>query len=295
MSNTNNPVQLFSELLGGPLGDLISSVGQGIGDAQAALDQGALEQTLEIYDISKDENRTDEELKLLSLIREMGYHPTFYTIPETEVEAQISLSLDLKSEQSSPAAGYALSKYKINATPMNAGNVNRFGVQANAMAKLKFKIVPVPPPQNISEIRTVPDLSNFAWGDETKAMLQNLGFSYELRTLDGTLITDEGPMQGLSAWGQTPLPEIIVNTSKTTLIIQYSEIRAIPDLSGKNWNDETRGIIQNLGISYELRTPDGTLITDEATAEGFPVTGQTPGKGTFINTFNTVLKVTVTI
>ncbi len=295
MSNTNNPVQLFSELLGGPLGDLISSVGQGIGDAQAALDQGALQQTLEIYDISKDEDRTEEELKLLGMIREMGYQPTFYTIPETEVEAQISLSLDLKSEQSSPVGGYALSKYKINATPMNAGNVNRFGVQANAMAKLKFKIVPVPPPQNISEIRNVPDLSNFEWNDETKAMIQNLGFSYELRTPDGTLITDESLVEGLYPWTQTPLPETIANTSKTILTIRFSEIRVIPDLSGKNWNDETRGIIQNLGISYELKTPDGTTITDELTAEGFPVTGQTPASGTFINTQNTILKVTVTI
>lgn len=295
MSNPNNPVQLFSELLGGPLGDLISSVGQGVGDAQAALDQGALEQTLEIYDISKDEDRTNEELKLLGLIREMGYHPTFYTIPETEVEAQISLSLDLKSEQSSPAGGYAISKYKINATPMNAGNVNRFGVQANAMAKLKFKIVPVPPPQNISEIRNVPNLSNFEWNDETKAMLQNLGFSYELKTPDGVLITDQSLVEGLYAWTQTPLPNTIANTSKTTLTIRFSEICVIPALSGKNWNEETKGIIQNLGISYVLKTPDGTLITDETTAEGFPVTAQAPAKGTFINARNTVLNLTVTI
>ncbi|WP_300662572.1 hypothetical protein [Fluviicola sp.] len=296
MSNPNNPVQLFSELLSGPLGELISSVGQGVGDAQAALDQGALQQTLDIYDLSKDDERTEDELKLLSLIREMGYQPTFYTIPETEVEAQISLSLDLKSEQSSPVGGYALSKYKINATPLNAGNVNRFGLQSNAMAKLKFKIVPTPPPQNISEIRNVPDLSNLSWKEDTKEIIQNLGFSYELRTPEGELITNEELPEGLLIWNQIPSAGMIANTTNTILVLQFSEIRVIPDLSSKNWNSENKAIIQNLGLNYELRTPDGTLITldDEITVEGMPITGQIPEAGTFVNTTNTVLKLTVT-
>lgn len=295
MSNPNNPIQLFSELLGGPLGELISSVGQGVGDAQAALDQGALEQTLELYDISKDDDRTTEELRLLTLIREIGYQPTFYTIPETEVEAQISLSLDLKSEQSSPVGGYALSKYKINATPLNAGNVNRFGLQANAMAKLKFKIVPVPPPQNIAEIRNVPVLTIRTWDDDTKEILQNLGFDYELRTQDGTLITNEELAEGLMIWKQAPLAGMIANTSNTILALHFFEIRIVPDLSGKNWNNATRGILLDLQLPYELRTPDGTLITDEATAEGMPVTGQDLEAGTFVRTTDTVLQVTVTI
>ena len=219
MSDTNNPVQLFSELLGSPLGELISSVGQGVGDAQAALDQGALQQTLEIYDLSTDEDRTEEELKLLNLIRGMGYQPTFYTIPETEVEAQISLSLDLKSEQSGPVAGYALSKYAINATPLNAGNVNRYGLQSNAMAKLKFKIVPVPPPQSLSEIRIVPDLTTKTWNEETKELIQNLGFTYELRAPDDEVITDEETAEGLPIQAQTPEPGTVSNTTSTVLVL----------------------------------------------------------------------------
>lgn len=295
MSDTNNPVKLFSELLGGPLGELISSVGQGVGDAQAALDQGALQQTLEIYDLSKDEFRTEEELRLVNLIREMGYQPTFYAIPETEVEAQISLSLDLKSEQSSPIGGYALSKYKINATPLNAGNVNRFGLQSNAMAKLKFKIVAVPPNANLGELRIVPDFSSKNWNNETKALIQNLGFTYELRTENDELITDDTIVEGISITSQIPLASVIANTSDTILVLKFSEIRVIPDLITKNWNEETKEIIQNRGIIYELKAPDGTLITDEETAEGLPITGQTPEAGTFVNTTSAVLALTVTI
>ncbi|MNJ83955.1 PASTA domain protein [compost metagenome] len=293
MSNTNNPVQLFSELLGSPLGELISSVGQGVGDAQAALDQGALEQTLDIYDISKDEERTEDELKLLSLIREIGYQPTFYTIPETEVEAQISLSLDLKSQQSSPIGGSPLSKYKINATPLNAGNVNRFGLQANAMAKLKFKIVPVPPPQNISEIRNVPDLSGKTWNEERKETIQNLGFTYELRTMYGDLITNEELVEGLTILDQIPEFGTVVNTTNTILTLQFAEIRVIPDLSGKTWNEETKTIIlQNHGVNYELRTSDGTVITDETVVEGLPIGLQAPPGATFVNVADTVLVLT---
>lgn len=295
MSDTTNPVKLFSELLGGPLGELISSVGQGVGDAQAALDQGALQQTLELYDLSKDEDRTDEELKLINLIRGMGYQPTFYAIPETEVEAQISLSLDLKSEQSSPVGGYALSKYKINATPLNAGNVNRFGLQADAMAKLKFKIVAVPPNANLGELRIVPDLSSKNWNEETKELIQNLGFTYELRTPDGERITDETIVEGLPIGLQAPLTGEVANISNTVLVLTFPEIRVVPDFSSKNWNEETKELIQDRGISYELRTPDSTLITDEETAEGSPITGQTPDAGTFVNTTSAVLVLTVTI
>lgn len=216
MSNTNNPVQLFSELLGSPLGELISSVGQGVGDAQAALDHGALQQTLDIYDISKDEDRSDEERNLINLIREMGYQPTFYTIPETEVEAQISLSLDLKSEQSTPPNGYTLSKYKVNATPLNAGNMNRYGIQANAMAKLKFKIVPVPPPQGSEALRLVPDLNS--WNEDTKEMILRLGFIYELRAEDGTLITDEEGFDGYDIVEQTPIAGTISKTGNLLVL-----------------------------------------------------------------------------
>ncbi len=220
MSNTNNPVQLFSELLGGPLGELISSVGQGVGDAQAALDKGALQQTMDIYDISKDEDRSNEELNLVNLIREMGYQPTFYSIPETEVEAQISLSLDLKSEQSTPSNGYTLSKYKVNATPLNAGNMNRYGIQADAMAKLKFKIVPVPPPPGSADLRLVPDLNR--WNESTKETILRLGFAYELRYEDDELITDEEGLDGYDIVEQTPIAGTI-SKAGNLLVLKLAE------------------------------------------------------------------------
>lgn len=222
MSETNNPVQVFSELLGGPLGDLISSVGQGVGDAQAALDEGALRQTLDIYDTDKDSERTAEDLKLIELIREMGYQPTFYAIPETEVEAQISLSLDLKSETNSPLGGYGLSKFKINATPLNAGNTNRFGLQANAMAKLKFKIVPVPPAQGTADLRPVPTLTGKSW-EAGKELLDKLGFAYELRNTANEVITDDETALERMIADQLPYSGSVSRIG-STLLVYLSDI-----------------------------------------------------------------------
>lgn len=220
--NNNNPSKLFSELLGGPLGELISSIGKGVGDAQAALDEGSLRQTLELYDTSKDTDRSDDELKLLNMIRSIGYQPTFYTIPETEVEAQISLSLDLKTEQTSPVGGYSMSKFKVNATPLNAGNVNRFGLQASAMAKLKFKIVPVPPAlNNPAEMRVVPQLlepnKETKWDSAKKKLLSDLGLTYELRDSKGDLVKEENA-EGKTILKQEPELGTIISMQNPILI-----------------------------------------------------------------------------
>lgn len=185
----SDPISNFSELLSNPLGDLISSVGKGVGEAQAAMDAGSISATLDIYREDDAAGRTAEEQRMIDLIRDIGYQPTFYAIPETEVEAQVSLSMTLTSNTSStltsiPLAKTAISKFSVIATPMNAGNVNRFGISGNAIAKLKFKIVPVPPPASVSDKRVVPDLIGKDLDDDTIALIAQLGFTY---SIDGTL------------------------------------------------------------------------------------------------------------
>lgn len=220
MSNSNNPVKLFSELLGGPLGELISSIGKGVGEAQAALDEGALRQTLELYNSEKDSERSEEEMKLLNLIRSMGYQPTFYTIPETEVEAQISLSMDLNSEQTGIVGKHPLSKYSVNAIPVNAGNVNRYNLQSNAMAKLKFKIVPVPPPSSVPEIRIVPDLMHQKWND-VKAILLSLGFEVQFQNQLGEILSEE-TLEEKTITAQS-IPGGTISTVNTILTLTFTD------------------------------------------------------------------------
>lgn len=173
-----NPVNIFSELLANPLGELISSIGRGVGEAQAALDEGSLQQTLEIYREDNAADRTPDQQRMIQLVREIGYQPTFYVIPETDVEAQVSLSMTLSNSTTSPVSGQPVAKHTVMATPINAGNVSRFGITANAVAKLKFKIVPVPPPAAVAEMRVVPDLKGKQMDAATINLITLLGFTY---------------------------------------------------------------------------------------------------------------------
>jgi hypothetical protein len=215
----SNPIKQFSELLSGPLGELIASIGRGVGEAQAALDEGSLRQTLELYKIESEQEIKDkekdasveeiaiirEETRLMQLIRSIGYQPTFYVIPETEVEAKISLNLDINNNQSTEQLRpYQIAKYRANATPLNANNVNQYNLNANAAATLKFKIVPVPSPAGVSETRIMPMLVGRAYGDETKELIESIGLNYKLDGASETLFK---------------------NTDKDTfLIIEYQNI-----------------------------------------------------------------------
>lgn len=196
----SDPISNFSELLSNPLGDLISSIGKGVGEAQAALDAGSLNATLDIYREDNASERTPEEQRMVDLIREIGYQPTFYVLPETEVEAQVSLSMTLNSNPVSPLApATTVARFSTIATPLNAGNINRFHISSNAVAKLKFKIVPVPPPAAITEMRVVPNLVGMELNDATIALIAQLGFVYRIEgtTTTGSIATQVPAAQAI--------------------------------------------------------------------------------------------------
>ena len=92
--------------------------------------------------------------------------------------------MQLNNNPTSPLGRTAATKFSIIASPLNAGNVNRYGISANAIAKLKFKIVPVPTPASVSEMRVVPDLVGRTLDAATIALIAQLGFVYRI---DGTL------------------------------------------------------------------------------------------------------------
>ena len=72
------------------------------------------------------------------------------------------------------------------------------------MAKLKFKIVPVPPPAAITDMRVVPDLAGKPYDEELTSLLTLLGFTYRL--------AEGSPVAGTVATtnGQTPAAQEIV-------------------------------------------------------------------------------------
>lgn len=155
--------QLAQDIGSAPLGDLIAAVGGGVAEAQAALDAGSLEQTLALYDQDDDLQRT---------LRDLGYRPTFYTIPETEGELKLSLtvagrqtggrgSTAAPAGTSLAALGPALSRLgirpRIYAAPVDGRYQNSFSFTSEVTATVKFKVVAVPPPSEAESARVVPN------------------------------------------------------------------------------------------------------------------------------------------
>ncbi|TDM06092.1 MAG: hypothetical protein C4K60_15670 [Ideonella sp. MAG2] len=170
---------LVSDVVASPLGDVIASVGEGVAAAQRALDEGSLAQTLAIYSEQGDAG--------LQMLREIGYQPTFYSLPETTGEVTVSLTLGNAASQNGAApatpglrglapTGGALmaSRSRAYVTPVDAGFANRYGYSAQVSAKLNFKIVPVPPPAGTEDLRLMPELTGLAL-PEARARLSALG------------------------------------------------------------------------------------------------------------------------
>jgi len=170
----NDSSDYMKDILATPLGELISSIGSGVADAQAALDEASLAKTLEMYENGDD--------KLIELMRQIGYQPAFYAIPETEVEANVSLSMAANSTVSNggePNNRRVANRTRIYTTPTNATNSNRYNIQANASAKLKFKIVPVPPSNAASALRVAPNLIGKTEA-EVESILTDFGLTFEI-------------------------------------------------------------------------------------------------------------------
>jgi len=166
----SNPKEFMNDTMAAPLGNLIASIGEGVAEAQAALDAGSLAQTLALYD--------DEDGDIMNKrLREIGYQPTFYTIPETKVKAKISLAMS-QSGNSSQIQSNRLSKVKMYATPINATNTNKYNLNVNASVELDFTIKPIPAPEG-AELRRTPDLIGKTL-DEAEEILGEFGSTVEL-------------------------------------------------------------------------------------------------------------------
>lgn len=159
----NNPEELMN-MVSAPIGDLIAEMGRGIASAQKDMDQQALENYKAIY--------TENPEALLSL-REIGYRPTWYHIPEAEAELQLSLSIggDYSSSGSS--------KITLYGAPVDASFQNSYNFSLEVSSKLKFKIVPVPEPASIERQNIVPAIITMELG-KAKVLLGRLNIQYKV-------------------------------------------------------------------------------------------------------------------
>lgn len=209
MSDTLKDV--FSDGFAAPLGEVIAAVGRGVADAQAALDQASLEATLQVYH--------DEGGAAATLLRDIGYRPTFYVLPETTCEVQVSMRVG-GSNGADGSANAApgtpvLMRSRTYITPVDAGFANRFGYQASASAKLTFKIVPVPPPSALDDNRPVPNLIGKT-GADADAALANIGLVAVFQVKgDKQIERDKALMLNVTAQAPAPLALIAIGGTVT--------------------------------------------------------------------------------
>ncbi|MEP4546252.1 MAG: PASTA domain-containing protein [Saccharospirillum sp.] len=216
---------LVQDVVASPLGDVIASVGEGVASAQQALDDGSLAAVLDLY-----AENDDVKMKLL---QDIGYRPTFYALPDTTGEVRVALRLGQGAAGASqatavkksavPAVRAALGRQGLNtsrklyASPVDAGYTNQYGFSADVSAKLTFRIVPIPPPDGVDELRLVPNLVTDREGKprslaDARAVLEQLG-------LRAALADDEQDANDTSLIAsQDPTPDSIARAGDEILL-----------------------------------------------------------------------------
>ena len=135
----SNGTERIKDLLSAPMEAVIIALGVGIAKAQRELDLYAIDLQREINE--------DPQLS------EFGLQPTFYQIPKAELELNIAIAMEERSDKpATPKAGavanaLAASRLKqLYLQPVNATYTNQFNYNIQASSKLKLSFVPVPPP-----------------------------------------------------------------------------------------------------------------------------------------------------
>ena len=176
----------LTDTLSAPLGEFIASVARGVAEAQQAMDLYTIETYKEIY---------GSDAQLLQELREMGYQPTWYKIPEVSAEITMSLSISAthldEGTQTTAQPIRRANKFEVVAAPVDANYVNRYNYNIQGASKVKFTIVPVPPSPLAEAAKIVPALAEKSLA-EARSLLQRLEFPFELKDLQS-----KGAVQGV--------------------------------------------------------------------------------------------------
>lgn len=171
----------ITKALSAPLGELIAAVGRGVAEAQKALDMHTVETFKAVY--GGDE-------ATYKALRQLGYQPTWYRIPEVSAEIYVTLSASgeehsggagtaAPGQQALPAGESTAGRIQLYATPVDASFSNTYDYNLRACSQLKFRIVPVPASGQADGMKLVPDVVSKSL-QVAQEMLAQQGIAYEL-------------------------------------------------------------------------------------------------------------------
>lgn len=166
------PSSDISDALAAPLGDLIAAVGRGLADAQRSLDMATIE-TIRALHAGDDAQ--------FELLRRLGYQPTWYRIPELDAEVTVSLTIAGSSTSTGSGGGNEAQgpgRIRLYVAPMDANYTNRYDYDLQAASTIRFRVVPVPPTTQASELKVVPRLEHLPF-KEAGQLLSDIGIPFE--------------------------------------------------------------------------------------------------------------------
>ncbi len=117
------------EVLVRPLAEVLSRIGQGVADAQRALDLNSI--------------ATQTLLSTDPVLMEYGLEATWYHMPEVNVELKMNLSM--QAEDTVKNTKVVLRKLRIYAAPFNAAYQNTFRADVAGTSQVRARIVSIPP------------------------------------------------------------------------------------------------------------------------------------------------------
>jgi hypothetical protein len=187
----DRPEQLL-DALSAPLGDLIAEVGRSVAEAQKAMDAATIDNVRALAAASGPDDPD-------RLLRQIGYQPTWYQIPEVTAEITVALTLTGAAQTSGNSSSSGGSRLRMLAAPVDASYASRFNYELKAASMLKFRIVPVPPSPAAERMRVVPTLVGLTFV-EARDRLADADVRWQLATeatvADDTIVTQQNPAAG---------------------------------------------------------------------------------------------------
>lgn len=176
---SSNPL---SKVLSAPLGDIIAEMGLGVAEAQFAIDAKTIENMKKIYTLDDD---------IVKELRNIGYRPTWYVIPEAHAEINIALSVGQVQTSSGSR------KSQLFGATVDASYQNQYDYKMEASSKLTLKFAPVPAPAQIDDMDVVPQLVGLNFG-AAKIILDRLSMDFEAKEgfSDTKIVTSTTPSAG---------------------------------------------------------------------------------------------------
>lgn len=148
---TTDPLANAVETFSAPIESVIIALGQGIADAQKALDNNSI--------------AVQQSIDTDPVLSQYGLQATWYQFPTVNMQIKMSMSITQDNQtQSSPNVGgspllLSPARFRIIAQPLSASFQNQFNYDANAATEINLTLVPVPPPKSGDQVTTPPQMT----------------------------------------------------------------------------------------------------------------------------------------